>query len=61
MGQSLAGIIEIVGSAILLIVLIWLVLRRGPTGMTGRPEQATHALYAEEGRRRCEGTDTAAK
>jgi len=42
-----------------LIVLVWLVMRRGSTGKTGRTEQATHELYAEEEQRRREGTDTA--
>ena len=52
---------EIVGPAILLIALIWLVMRRGSTGKTGRTEQATRDLYAEEEQRRREGTDTAEK
>jgi hypothetical protein len=50
-------IIDIVGPAILLVVLIWLVMRRGSTGKTGRTEQATRDLYAEEETRRREGTD----
>ena len=54
-------IIDIVGPAILLIVLIWLVMRRGSTGKTGRTEQATHELYREEESRRREGTDSAEK
>jgi len=57
MDNSLLGIMEIVGPAILLIVLVWLVLRRGSTGKTGRTEQATHELYREEEQRRREGTD----
>ena len=52
-------IIDIVLPAILLIVLIWLVMRRRSTGKTGRTEQATRDLYAEEERRRREGTDQA--
>ena len=52
-------IIDIVGPAILLIVLIWLVMKRGSTGKTGRTEQATHELYREEEQRRREGTDKA--
>ncbi|MES2119902.1 MAG: hypothetical protein V4513_04930 [Pseudomonadota bacterium] len=52
-------IIDIVGPAILLIVLVWLVMRRGSTGKTGRTEQATDQLYREEEQRRREGTDTA--
>ena len=61
MDQSLVGIMEIVGPAILLIALIWLVMRRGSTGKTGRTEQATRELYSEEEQRRREGTDTAEK
>ena len=48
---------EIVGPAILLIVLLWLVLRRGSTGKSGRTEQATRDLYADEEQRRRDGTD----
>ena len=61
MDESLVGIMEIVGPAILLIVLIWLVMRRGSTGKAGRTEQATHELYQEEEQRRREGTDSAEK
>jgi len=50
-------IIDIVLPAILLIVLIWLVMRRRSTGKTGRTEQATRDLYAEEEARRRDGTD----
>ena len=50
-------LIDIVGPAILLILLIWLVMRRRSTGKTGRTEQATHELYKEEEQRRREGTD----
>jgi uncharacterized protein (TIGR03382 family) len=48
---------EIIGPAILLIVLVWLVMRRRSTGKTGRTEQATRSLYREEEERRREGTD----
>ena len=61
MDLRLMGLMEIVGPAILLIVLIWLVMKRRSTGKTGRTEQATHDLYQEEERRRREGTDTAEK
>ena len=54
-------ILEIIAPAILLIVLIWLIMRRRSTGKTGRPEQATHELYREEESRRREGTDSAEK
>jgi hypothetical protein len=52
-------IIDIVGPAILLIVLIWLVMRGRSTGKTGRTEQATRDLYREEEQRRRKGTDQA--
>jgi hypothetical protein len=61
MDRATLWVIEIIGPAILLVVLIWLVMRRGSTGKTGRTEQATHDLYTEEERRRREGTDTAEK
>jgi hypothetical protein len=57
MDETQWWIIDIVGPAILLIVLIWLVMRRRSTGKTGRTEQATHDLYREEEERRREGTD----
>ena len=59
MDESMLGIMEILGPVILLIVLVWLVMRRGSTGKTGRTEQATDELYREEERRRREGTDAA--
>jgi len=61
MDQTQLWIMEIIGPAILLIVLIWLVTRRRSTGKTGRTEQATRDLYAEEEQRRREGTDKAEK
>jgi uncharacterized protein (TIGR03382 family) len=57
MDGSLLGIIEILGPVLLLIALVWLVMRRGATGKTGRTEQATHELYEDEDVRRREGTD----
>jgi hypothetical protein len=59
MDETTLWILEIVAPAILLIVLIWLVMKRRSTGKTGRTEQATHDLYREEERRRREGTDKA--
>jgi hypothetical protein len=59
MDEAQFWIISIIGPAILLILLIWLVVRRGSTGKTGRTEQATHELYREEEERRREGTDKA--
>jgi hypothetical protein len=57
MDQASWWVIDIIGPAILLIVLLWLVMRRRSTGKTGRTEQATRDLYAEEEKRRREGTD----
>lgn len=57
MDEAQWWIIDIIGSAILLVVLVWLVMRRRSTGKTGRTEQATRELYAEEEQRRREGTD----
>ena len=57
MDETQWWIIDIVGPAILLIVLIWLVMRRRSTGTTGRTEQATRDLYREEEQRRRDGTD----
>jgi hypothetical protein len=57
MDETQWWIIDLVGPAILLIVLIWLVMRRRSTGKTGRTEQATRDLYREEEQRRRDGTD----
>ena len=57
MDESMWGIVNILGPAILLIVLVWLVMRKRSTGKTGRTEQATRDLYREEEERRREGTD----
>ena len=57
MGVTQWWIIDIIGPAILLIVLVWLVMRRRSTGKSDRTEQATRDLYADEERRRREGTD----
>ena len=57
MDETTLWIVEIVGPAILLIVLIWLVMQRRSSGKTGRTEQATREVYGEEEVRRREGTD----
>jgi hypothetical protein len=57
MDQTLLGIMEILGPAVLLVLLIWLALRGRSTGKSGRTEQATDQLYKEEEKRRREGTD----
>jgi len=57
MDESLVGIMEIVGPAILLIVLIWLVMRRRADRTTNETEAGTRDLYREEEQRRRGGTD----
>ena len=57
MDQANWWIMDVIGPAILLIALVWLVMRRRSTGKTGRTEQATDQLYREEETRRREGTD----
>lgn len=57
MDEATLGIVEIVGPAILLIVLIWLVMRRRSDGSASNTEQGTRDLYREEEQRRRDGTD----
>jgi len=57
MDEAQWGIVNILGPAVLLIALVWLVMRKRSTGKTGRTEQATRDLYREEEERRREGTD----
>ena len=57
MDETQWWIIDVVGPVLLLIVLVWLVMRRRATGKTGRTEQATGELYREEEQRRRDGTD----
>jgi uncharacterized membrane protein len=60
MGQANFWIMSIIGPAILLIVLIWLVLRvrsSRNSPQNRRAEEGTRDLYAEEEVRRREGTD----
>ena len=65
MDETWVGLMEIVGPAILLVLLIWLVLRsrrgRKPdqiaTDTDNRTEAATRELYRDEEERRREGTD----
>ena len=55
-------IIDIIGPAILLVVLIWLVIRvrsRRTDAQDQRVEQGTRDLYREEEQRRREGSDKA--
>ena len=57
MDESLVGIMEIVGPAILLVVLIWLVMRRRTDRTNSETEAGTRDLYREEEQRRRDGTD----
>jgi len=59
MDETTLWILEIIAPAILLIVLIWLVMKRRSTGSTPETERATDELYREEEKRRREGTDKA--
>ena len=57
MDETTLWILEIIAPAILLIVLIWLVLKRRSNRTTALTENATREGYAEEEQRRHEGTD----
>ena len=57
MDVALWGLMNIVGPAILLILLLWLALRGRSNGKSGRTEQATDQLYKDEEQRRRQGTD----
>jgi hypothetical protein len=57
MDVALWGLMNIVGPAILLILLLWLALRGRSNGKSGRTEQATDQLYKDEEERRRQGTD----
>jgi len=57
MGQGSLWIMEIIGPAILLIVLIWLVLRSRSNRSSDETEASTRELYSEEEQRRRDGTD----
>ena len=60
MDQANWWVMDIIGPAILLIVLIWLVMRvrsNRNNAENQRAEQGTRNLYAEEEQRRREGTD----
>ena len=57
MDNSMVALMEIIGPAILLIVLIWLVMRRRSDRTTSETEAGTRDLYREEEQRRRDGTD----
>ena len=64
MDETTLWIVEIIGPAILLIVLIWVIMKRRSTREPGErdgTEAATRDLYADEEQRRREGTDKAEK
>jgi hypothetical protein len=57
MGHATAWVMDVIGPAILLIVLIWLVMRRRSNRSDDRTEAGTREVYREEETRRREGTD----
>ena len=60
MGRANLWVMEIVGPAILLIVLVWLVMRTRSNRDDSdkqRSEQGARDVYAEEEQRRRDGTD----
>ena len=57
MDETSWWIIDILGPAILLIILVWLVMRRRSNRTTGETEAGTRDLYADEEQRRRERTD----
>jgi hypothetical protein len=61
MDEAQFWIISIIAPAILLIVLVWLVMKRRSNRTTDQTEAGTRDLYADEEARRREGTDQAEK
>jgi hypothetical protein len=57
MDEGQWGIVNILGPALMLVVLIWLVMRRRSNRTTDQTEAGTHNLYTEEEQRRRDGTD----
>ena len=57
MDETQWWIIDIIAPAILLIVLIWLVVRRRSHRTDSKTEAGTREVYREEEMRRREGTD----
>ena len=57
MDESMCGIMTILGPAILLVALIWLVMRRRSNRTDSTTEAGTREVYREEEMRRREGTD----
>jgi len=57
MDQAQWWIIDVLLPVILLIALVWLVFLRRSNRTSNRTEEATREVYADEERRRREGTD----
>ena len=57
MAASQYWIISVIGPAVLLIALIWLVMRTRSNRTSDRTEAGTREVYADEETRRREGTD----
>ena len=60
MDETTLWIVEIVGPALLLVVLVWLVMRNRASGDSASvrgTEDSTRDLYAREDERRRQGTD----
>ena len=57
MDETLVGVMEILGPAVLLVLLIWLAMRGRSNRTSSTTERGTDRLYKEEEKRRREGTD----
>jgi len=57
MDQAQWWIIDILLPVVLLIALVWLVFLRRANRTSNRTEEGTREIYADEERRRREGTD----
>ena len=57
MGHESLWVMEIIGPAILLIVLIWLVMRNRSNRPDEHTDAGTREVYRDEESRRREGTD----
>ena len=57
MGESMWWLMDIVLPAVLVVGLMWLVLQRRSNRTSDTTEAGTRAEYADEERRRREGTD----
>jgi hypothetical protein len=57
MDETLVGVMEILGPAVLLVLLVWLALRGRSNRTSSTTERGTDRLYKDEEQRRREGTD----